>query len=81
MSEGLAVKTARRRTGRCQHHWIIDSPHGATSRGRCKVCGTTKRFPNAAEDALWASGGSTLGRWANRKAAGATEVKNPASKS
>jgi hypothetical protein len=31
------------------------------------MCGATKRFPNAAEDALWEGGSGGLGRWANRK--------------
>lgn len=37
---------------RCQHHWIIATPNGVTSRGVCKRCGTERRFPNAADDAL-----------------------------
>lgn len=64
MSEGIAVQTREKRVARsCQHHWIIETPHGVTSRGTCKRCSVTKRFPNAAEDALWESGTSTLGRW------------------
>ena len=23
----------------CQHHWIIDTPNGPTSQGKCKKCG------------------------------------------
>src|SRR3989304_2410455 len=26
-------------TGTCRHHWIIESPRGALSNGRCKICG------------------------------------------
>ena len=37
----------------CTHHWVIASPNGATSTGRCKVCGMQKEFPNSAEDGLW----------------------------
>ncbi|MBF6601214.1 MAG: hypothetical protein IVW36_11965 [Dehalococcoidia bacterium] len=37
----------------CAHHWVIASPNGETSRGRCKRCGTEKEFPNSAEDGLW----------------------------
>jgi hypothetical protein len=66
MREGTATNTRKRRRA-CQHRWVIETPHGATSRGLCKRCGATKRFPNAAEDALWDVGGS-LGRWANRGA-------------
>ena len=49
-------------TRKCQHRWMIETPHGATSRGLCKSCGRTKRFPNAADDAMARKGG--LGRWA-----------------
>ena len=37
----------------CAHHWVIASPNGATSAGRCKRCGLEKEFPNSAEDGLW----------------------------
>jgi hypothetical protein len=67
MSQGTAVEERRRQSARtCKHRWIIETPHGATSRGVCKRCGTTKRFPNAAEDALWESGAG-LGRWSNQR--------------
>lgn len=36
----------------CVHHWIIETPIGATSAGVCKRCGDTRRFPNALEDTL-----------------------------
>ena len=37
----------------CAHHWVIASPNGEMSMGRCKVCGAEKEFPNSAEDYLW----------------------------
>jgi len=37
----------------CRHHWLIDSPHGATSMGICKLCGSRKEFRNSAGDFLW----------------------------
>jgi hypothetical protein len=37
----------------CRHHWLIDTPHGATSTGRCKVCGEIREFRNSAADTLW----------------------------
>jgi hypothetical protein len=37
----------------CAHHWLIESPNGAMSLGRCKLCGAEKEFPNSAEDRLW----------------------------
>jgi hypothetical protein len=41
----------------CRHHWLIESPHGATSWGACKVCGERREFSNSASDALWEGGG------------------------
>lgn len=37
----------------CRHHWVIDSPHGAVSRGVCKLCRAEREFPNSAQDSLW----------------------------
>ena len=37
----------------CRHHWVIDSPHGATSMGRCKLCNEVREFRNSAADTLW----------------------------
>src|SRR5688500_2168297 len=37
----------------CRHHWVIESPHGATSIGRCKVCTEVREFRNSAADTLW----------------------------
>jgi hypothetical protein len=37
----------------CHHHWVIASPNGAMSLGKCKICGTEREFPNSAEDGLW----------------------------
>jgi hypothetical protein len=37
----------------CQHRWVIETPNGETSQGVCRVCGSKKDFPNAAEDGLW----------------------------
>jgi hypothetical protein len=37
----------------CRHHWLIESPNGATSRGTCRLCGEHREFRNSASDALW----------------------------
>ncbi len=74
MSEGTALHERRRIRRLCRHHWVIETPHGATSRGLCKRCGTTKRFPNAAEDALLESG-NAMGRWARSGVARPTQLK------
>ena len=31
---------------RCTHFWVIDSPNGRTSSGKCKLCGEIKEFNN-----------------------------------
>ena len=74
MSASIAPRERRKRaTSKCQHRWIIETPHGVTSRGLCKRCGVTKRFPNAADDAIARSGG--MGRWAaNRRTARPKEI-------
>jgi hypothetical protein len=36
----------------CTHHWIIDSPDGHTSIGRCKFCGAMNEFSNDLQDIL-----------------------------
>lgn len=53
-------------TPQCRHHWVIESPQGATSRGVCRLCGAEREFPNSAQDSLWegeASPSSGSGRW------------------
>lgn len=37
----------------CAHHWVIATPNGEMSVGKCKVCDLEKEFPNSAEDGLW----------------------------
>lgn len=37
----------------CIHRWVIASPNGETSTGRCKLCGLEREFPNSADDYLW----------------------------
>lgn len=69
MKKDLATnETQKQMRRRCLHHWIIETPQGATSRGHCKRCGMMKRFPNAAEDSIWGAAGAGLGRWARREA-------------
>ena len=67
MSERVALHSKRRRAARnCQHRWVIETPHGKTSRGLCKRCGSSKRFPNAQEDITARQGKAGLGRWSAR---------------
>jgi hypothetical protein len=38
---------------KCTHHWIIESPHGPTSKGVCKYCGVEREFQNYWGDFFW----------------------------
>ena len=55
----------------CAHHWVIASPNGEMSMGRCKVCGTEKEFPNSADDYLWERS-VPQSRWTGRSEGGST---------
>lgn len=35
------------------HYWLIDSPKGETSRGRCKYCNIEREFKNFSDDHWW----------------------------
>lgn len=55
MTEGMmAASGAVKTRGRCSHYWIIDSPNGPTSVGRCKYCGAVKEFNNYLPYSSWA---------------------------
>ena len=45
----------------CRHHWIIESPHGALSGGRCKICGEEREFRNSGSDYIWDDDSSSSG--------------------
>ena len=48
----------------CQHHWVIDTPRGAMSQGRCKRCGEEREFRNSAHDYVWeGDSGSGYNAW------------------
>lgn len=44
----------------CRHHWVIDTPNGAVSGGRCKRCGERREFRNSSEDLMWDSDSFSL---------------------
>jgi len=44
----------------CVHHWIIDSPEGATSQGVCKACGAKNEFSNFLPLPAWIDTKSSL---------------------
>lgn len=37
----------------CAHHWLIETPSGPTSTGRCKVCGVSRVFVNGETEKQW----------------------------
>ena len=37
---------------KCVHYWIIEPPHGPTSKGRCRYCGTEAEFFNDLQGCL-----------------------------
>ncbi len=50
----------------CRHHWLIETPRGALSNGRCKICGEEREFRNSANDYIWdddSSSGSGYKSW------------------
>lgn len=55
----------------CRHHWVIETPNGAISTGRCKRCGIVREFRNSSEDPLWDSDSFSLNgsRFRGRRAA------------
>ncbi len=44
----------------CRHHWVIETPNGAVSGGRCKRCGVKREFRNSSEDLMWDSDSFSL---------------------
>lgn len=35
---------------RCKHHWVLESPNGATSEGKCRKCDEVRKFRNSMDD-------------------------------
>lgn len=46
-------ETPRAEPAQCRHYWLIESPQGPTSLGRCKHCGAEREFPNSSSDFIW----------------------------
>ena len=52
----------------CQHQWLIESPNGPSSHGKCRLCKEERDFANYIEGSSWGydvsleqlSGGSRL---------------------
>lgn len=70
----------------CVHHWVIDPPNGAVSKGRCKACGEEKEFRNSFEYSSWygnkspgAKGGAKGSERGAAPAAGASKAEGSSS--
>ena len=37
----------------CTHHWIIETPDGPVSKGRCRLCRAEREFSNSFETGGW----------------------------
>lgn len=59
MTQARAPKPEAQTAG-CSHHWVIDTPNGALSGGRCKRCGAEREFRNSNEDLMWDSDSFSL---------------------
>ena len=46
----------------CNHYWVIESPNGPTSQGRCRQCGELREFKNSVQVTSWESDGNRLHR-------------------
>ncbi|MBI1885173.1 MAG: hypothetical protein HYS09_02470 [Chloroflexi bacterium] len=55
MRKGIAAEISQPKVSECRHHWIIDSPRGTVSRGRCKLCRAEREFRNSTPDGYWDS--------------------------
>ncbi len=49
----LHAETPALDTPTCRHHWLIESPRAATSKGRCKLCGAEREFRNSPSAYMW----------------------------
>lgn len=53
MADSLIMERNEASSPKCRHHWKIDAPNGATSKGTCKNCGTTREFANSTSESIW----------------------------
>lgn len=65
MNESSVVEVQETTVPTCRHHWKIETPQGALSRGVCKLCGAVKEFRNSIESYWDNDGGieNTYSRW------------------
>ncbi len=49
----------------CTHHWIIETPDGPVSKGRCRLCRAEREFSNSVE--TWGGWTPRSGKWREQK--------------
>jgi len=64
--EGAGIAT-------CRHHWVIETPNGSVSGGRCKRCGVEREFRNSTEDMMWDSDSFSLNGSRGRRREGSRQ--------
>lgn len=72
MTDQAALETAAA-SALCRHHWVIETPNGALSHGRCKRCGIAREFRNSSEEALWDNDSFSLNGSRSRGRRGASQ--------
>ena len=69
----VAAPPKSRLRSQCSHHWVIESPDGPTSVGRCKYCGAVKEFSNYLPYSSWAEEKAANRKRPRRKGSGQGE--------
>jgi hypothetical protein len=64
--------------GGCVHHWVIDPPNGAVSKGHCKACGEENEFRNSFEYSSWYGNKSPAPKAGAKGADASKDAKAPA---
>ncbi len=67
-----AVEERETRVLECRHHWVIETPSGSLSLGRCRRCGAVREFRNSIPDTYWDEE-SSVGAWGKKGSAPAQE--------
>lgn len=63
-----AVEERETQVIECRHHWVIETPSGSLSVGRCRRCGAVREFRNSMPDTYWDEE-SSVGAWGKRSSA------------
>lgn len=53
----------------CVHYWLLETPHGPTIQGVCKLCGAERTYPSAGVEYV-------MPAWHTRKMSGNDVAQN-----